>query len=109
MSTSVEFKDNSNLFLQEMGNKAEIILELIGQSAAGHASDLAPRDTGTLARSISHNVGNDYVDIGSNLPYAPINELGGITKKYPARPYLRPAVLDNKNEYKQIAETVMKK
>ncbi len=50
--------------------------------------------TGTLRRSITWKPGVDaespYVDIGSNVLYAPYVELG--TSRMEARPYLRPAL-----------------
>ena len=51
------------------------------------------RQSGDLARSISYAAHNDYVEIGSNWPYARIHQLGGKAGKgrrthIPARPYL---------------------
>lgn len=50
--------------------------------------------TGRLRSSITWELGGDeqspYVDIGSNVAYAPYVELG--TSRMPAYPYLRPAL-----------------
>lgn len=50
--------------------------------------------TGRLRGSITHAPGKDgtgpYVDIGSNVNYAPYVELG--TSRMGARPYLRPSL-----------------
>lgn len=60
------------------------------------ARQLCPVDTGRLRSSIVHQVGKDdrgfYVDVGSNVVYAPFVEFG--TFKQPAQPYLRPALAE---------------
>ena len=48
---------------------------------------------------------NKAVYIGSNVEYATYVELG--TSKMKAQPYIKPAVADHADEYKQIAKTVM--
>lgn len=113
---------------------------MIGGSIAGHAVELAPRDTGLLANSITFAIGGespqkiDYtsdgenksgkkvekvkgvyegqadpddpgqvtVYVGTNVEYAAFNELG--TVKMEARPFLRPAFENNREEIKQILE-----
>ena len=60
-----------------------------------HPSRLTSR-TGELRRSLSVNRGLDrgglprYVDVGSDLVYAPVHELG--LSRYPVRAFLAPAV-----------------
>lgn len=60
------------------------------------ARELAPVQTGRLRASITHVPGRDgkgyYVDVGSNVEYAPFVEFG--TSKQPAQPYLRPALAE---------------
>ena len=46
------------------------------------------------------------VYIGTNVEYAPYVELG--TSKMPARPFLKPAATEHKDEYKKIMEAAMK-
>ena len=81
---------------------------------------------GTLRNSITNVVQEDTVIIGTNVEYGPYVELGtgpyftpppeweqfivppsqGIGKAYVhARPYLRPAVEDHLNEYRNIIES----
>ena len=85
---------------------------------------------GTLRNSITFNVEGDVVAIGTNVKYAPYVELG--TGPYfeapPAwvefnsmkgsgeghgyvrpRPYLKPAIVDHAEEYKNIASNELKK
>lgn len=65
-----------------------------GQIGETAAKEFAPIDTGTLRRSITHEingVGEDlFVRIGTNVSYAAFQELG--TRFHPAHPYLRPAM-----------------
>lgn len=84
---------------------------------------------GTLRNSISHVIEYPYVTVGSNVEYAPYVELGtgpyfevppeweqfdtqkgsGIGRGYVhPRPFLRPAIVDHIDEYKQIAENELK-
>ena len=66
---------------------------LIPQNAA---KELVPRVTSTLMRSIHQEdvPGQVAVAVGTDVPYAPHVEFG--TSRMPARPYLRPALAENK-------------
>lgn len=55
--------------------------------------------TGRLRNSISHKTESDAVYVGAPVEYAPFVELG--------LPYLKPAVADHAEEYKQIAKAMM--
>ena len=78
---------------------------------------------GTLQNSITHRVDDDVMSLGSNVEYAPYPELGtgphfeappeweqftttrgsGIGKSFMRpHPYLRPAIEDHREEYKEI-------
>lgn len=65
-------------------------LPLIGQEAVRRTREKAPLDTGRLRRSYTYVVGDGYVDIGSNVEYAPYQELG--TRFIDGTPHLRPAI-----------------
>ena len=124
----VSFTDNSEQVLSTFKAAVLRALERCGSQAEGYAKDLAPVDTGKLRNSISHNV-NDAehaVYIGTNTEYAPYVELG--TGKYVqggrptpwvyqddkgnwhmthgqrAQPYLKPAVADHAQTYRNIIE-----
>lgn len=77
--------------------KAVLALAL---SVEASAKGLAPVDTGTLRRSITHKPGRDvrgfYVDVGTNVVYAPFVEFG--TRFMRPQPYLRPAFLQAVNQ-----------
>lgn len=128
----VVFNDYSADVLNEFHDAVLRALERCGEQAEGYAKDLAPVDTGNLRNSISHTVDEDEpaVYIGSNTSYASYVELG--TGKYtdggrptpwvyqddngnwhwtagnPAQPFLKPAVADHAQTYRNIIEDELK-
>lgn len=63
--------------------------------------------TGDLRKFIKHGVeGNDTAWVGIRLDYAPYVEYGTI--HMPARPFIKPAVQNHMDEYKQIIQEHMK-
>lgn len=121
---SITFRDNSKEFLGAFNAATERALEKCGLAAEGFAVRLVPVDTGNLRNSITHKVVDDEVYIGTNNEYAAYVELG--TGKYAeggrkdpwvyqddegrwhhtngqrAQPYLKPAVADHKQTYRNI-------
>ena len=128
----VRFIDNSGEILREFGEAVQRTLERVGEQAEGYAKDLAPVDTGQLRNSISHAVDESEpaAYIGTNLEYAPYVELGTgqynpqgrptpwvyqdakgdwhWTKGNPAQPFLKPAVKDHAQTYRNIIEDELK-
>lgn len=111
---SITFKDNSKSVLQTMDRSVEAALIKIGIAAKrniqGVIVDKDIYDTGELHRTIDYSVrqGDKLVDVGSPKNYAPFQEVG--TRFMPARPFIRPGILDNTEEYKNIAaETIGEK
>lgn len=131
----VVFKDYSAEVLNEFHDAVLRALERCGEQAEGYAKDLAPvakKNGGTLRNSISHKVddGEPAVYIGSNTSYAAYVELG--TGKYteggrptpwvyqddngnwhwtagnPAQPFLKPAVADHAQTYRNIIADELK-
>lgn len=120
------FIDNSKIIKKELEEAFLKALERCGMQAEGYAKDLVPVDTGNLRNSISHRVDEKekVVYIGTNSEYGAYVELG--TGKYykggrqdpwvyqdeegrwhhtngqRAQPYLKPAVADHKQTYKNI-------
>ena len=80
---------------------------MIGLEAEKHAKLLCPVITGRLMNSITHVVDDDAVYIGTNVEYAASVELGLHRKT--AKPYLKPAIVNNMQTYKNMAETELKK
>ena len=105
---NVEIHDNSKEVSEDI--KAALLrgLETCGLVAEGYAKKLAPVDTGNLRNSITHTVDEEEpaAYIGTNVEYAPYQELGTIHMK--AQPFLKPAVAANANIYRKIIEDEMK-
>lgn len=127
-----DFTDNTNEFRNLFSSAIAKALERCGSQAEGYAKDLVPVDTGNLRNSISHKVDEaaKEVHIGTNSEYAAYVELG--TGKYAdggrkdpwvyqdtegnwhhthgqrAQPYLKPAVADHKQTYRNIIEDELK-
>lgn len=95
-------------------------LEKMGGKAETYAKKLCPVDTGRLRGSITHQMGDMETEyVGTNVEYAPFVELGhdqevgryvpAIGKRLVAshvdgKPFIRPAVENHADEYRQIAE-----
>lgn len=90
-----------------------VAAEIIGGMAESYAKGLAPVDTGNLRNSITHDQekegGNTVVIIGSNVEYAPYQELGAPNAHVPAHPYLRPAFENHLSEYRRVYEEELKR
>lgn len=100
-------------------------LETIGRVAERYAKELCPTDTGRLKNSISHETDDDTVYVGTNVEYAPYVEIGTgkfaeggggrptpwsyqddkgnwhTTNGMKPQPYLKPAIENHLDEYKQ--------
>lgn len=124
MADNFVFHDNSKQFEDLFKSAVERALERCGMQAEGYAKDLTPVDTGNLRNSITYKVHEDVVYVGTNNEYAAYVELG--TGKYAeggrkdpwvyqdeegrwhhthgqrAQPYLKPAVTDHKQTYRNI-------
>lgn len=124
----VDIHDHSKEVLAALQEAAERALEKCGLVAEGYAKRLVRVDTGNLRNSITHKVDPEEpaVYIGTNSEYGAYVELG--TGKYypggrptpwkyqdaqgnwhwtqgnPAQPYLKPAVADHAQTYRNIIE-----
>lgn len=128
---NVQFTDNSKEVLAAMQEAALRALEKCGLTAEGYAKNLCPVDTGNLRNSITHQVDEDEpaAYIGTDAEYAAYVELGTgqyypggrptpwvyqdakgnwhMTHGQRAQPYLKPAVADHAQTYKDIIEGEM--
>lgn len=105
--TSITIVDNSKEVEKACTESVRKALEIIGLKGEGYAKLLCPVDTGRLRNSITHEQEGQYTEaIGTNVEYAPYVEMG--TQRQKAQPYLKPAVENHVDEYKRIAETVLK-
>lgn len=131
---SVEIHDNSKEVSAAIKEALLRGLEKIGLVAEAYAKKLCPVDTGNLRNSITHVVDEQEAAaiIGTNNEYAPYVELGtGIyaeggggrptpwvyqdakgnwhyTHGNKPQPFLKPAVQDHKDQYRQILEDELK-
>lgn len=128
--------NNVNEVLESLNGATERILTMIGIKAEKYAKARCPVGTpestgikgyrgGTLRNSITFQVTDDTLAIGTNVEYAPYVELGtgpyfqappaweqfdakqgsGDGKGYVRpRPYLKPAITDHIDEYKKIMQ-----
>ena len=128
----VVFNDYSDEVLNEFHDAVLRALERCGSQGEGYAKDLASVDTGNLRNGISHQVdeGENAVYIGTNVEYGAYVELGTgqyteggrptpwvyqddngnwhWTRGNEAQPFLKPAVADHPQTYRNIIEDEMK-
>jgi len=130
--------DNSAEVLRELEAKTEAILEAWGQQGVSHVKNIITQesrvDTGAMRNSITHQVedGESAVYVGTNNEYAIYNEYGtgiyaegGKGRQTPWRyvddrgeghwtrgmkpiHMLKNGIADNVEEFKQIAEEILK-
>lgn len=103
----VNILDNNRELIQKASDEAiNRALTIIGLQCENYAKANAPVDTGALRNSITSQVldGEHAVEIGSNIIYAPYQELG--TSRMNAcndgQGFLRPAVEDHIAEFENI-------
>lgn len=135
---TVEVTSNRKEYLKALEEIAETVLEQWGLEGSESAADLAPVDTGLLRNSITYAIagsapakgtytadsgggsgsysgqaqadkgGARHVYIGTNVEYAPYQELG-TSKMMKAQPFLRPGIENIKDRFKEILESELKK
>lgn len=131
---SVEFVDNSDAVLDKLQASKRRGLLRCGLTGDGYAKDLCAVDTGLLRNSTTHALSGEApaittyrsddgstsgsysgvapddgelsVYIGTNVNYGPNVELG--TTKQKAQPFLKPAVANHAQTYKNIMEDELK-
>lgn len=120
MGIDVSIENNADKVCAEMSDRLRQALEAVGITAENNAVvevnravyDTPPSPnyvrTGALRDSIAHAVQEDQqcVVIGCRIEYAPDVELGN--SKMHARPFLRPAVANYQNDYKEMFDAIMR-
>lgn len=77
-----------------------------GQMSITDYADNSGNVVGSYDSAIPADPNNKYVVVvGTNVEYAPYIELG--TKKTMARPYLRPAIENHKDEYMAVLKDIL--
>lgn len=101
-------ENNVRVIQEAMDTAIMRALEAVGLDVQATAAHNAPYDTGRLKASITHVLDGDEqaVYVGTNVEYAPVQELGSRRTGYKGanggRGYLRPAVNDNKARINDI-------
>lgn len=136
MKINFKVKSNTDLIKNEIEKKKTAVLEAVGLQAETNAkiniTNAGRVDTGRLRNSITHTVSGDNVYIGTNVEYGIWHEVGtGIyaddgqgrkspwayqdskgvwhyTKGVKPSHFLKNAVSEHMDEYKQIAENILK-
>lgn len=133
MSANVVFTSHLGEFQKALEEQLEAALEELGLVAEGYAKRLCPVDTGNLRNSITHDYDTSerVVCIGTDVEYGKYVELGtGVyaegggrstpwsyqdengewhrTSGNRPQPFLRPAVMDNRDTYKSIVQKHLK-
>lgn len=99
--------NNTPEVLAKLKNGIKSALEESGNMVENGAALRCPVDTGRLRNSINHKlVGDNKVEIGSDVEYAGYVELG--TSRMRKRPYLRPALESNEGAIQRIFESNLK-
>lgn len=87
----------------QLQNRLPAALARVGQNVAAAARDHAP--SSSLAESIRVEAKDTAALITATAPYAAAVELGSVRRA--ARPFLRPALLDNKDMvFSELAKTL---
>lgn len=90
--------------IAEVGLKCFQAMEKACLLVEGDAKRICPVDTGRLRASLSHEIekkGDETVGrVGTNVEYGVYVEYG--TSKMSAKPYLRPALENNKGKIKRL-------
>ncbi len=111
MHITYDLKYESNLpEAQRRLEMAKIeVLYAWGQFIQSEATMRAPVQTGALRSSIAYRVleKEGRVVVGSNMEYAPYVELG--TSRNKSQPFLEPAIMENHQKLKRIAEEIYRK
>lgn len=123
---SFEIKvDNTDAIKKATNEAIYNALEIIGNKAADYAAGLAPVATGNLKGSMTSEVSQEEkaVYVGTAVEYAPFVEFGHhqqvgryvpaigkrlVNEFVPAQPFLKPAIQNHLDEYKNILETELK-
>lgn len=101
-----EIEDHSAEILEAVNTAIVRALYRIGLECEDYAKLLCHVVTGRLRNSITFDLDEDSVCVGTNVEYAAFEEEG--TSKRPPHPFLRPAAENHKKEWRQILEDELK-
>ena len=106
----INFENNANVFKQEMGNRGNKIAIALGTKIVSVWQKIITAkkvvDTGRFRNSTQWYADKNKVVIGSPLSYSIFLENG--TSRQPARPTLKPAIMDYREDYEKLIEQILK-
>ena len=109
-NTGVDLLSNREEVIEELQEKLADALDNIGRDAASTSVNIIEKeklvDTGTLKNSIAHAVVDHTVYVGTNVEYAPYQELGtsrGIEGKH----FIKGGVEHHSSQYKDIIKSIL--
>lgn len=109
MADAFKLVDNSQNILDAFYKQVNLGMEAIGLTAEKHAKENCPVDTGRLRNSISHEVDQKDVYIGTNVEYAAAVEFNDFVHHATGRAhFLRDAATTHNDEYRAIMDTALK-
>lgn len=124
-----EMQRKKGVVLEKIGELSETYAKMLCPVGTPESTGIKGYRGGTLRDSITHDVDGDEMLLGSNVKYAPYVELGtgphfvpppeweqftttrgsGVGHSYVrARPYIRPAIEEHRDEYKDLTEHEMR-
>ena len=120
----IKFKSNLGEVLNATDKQIQMAAEIIGGKAESYAKVACPKVTGNLRNSITHTTEDNghTVVIGTSVEYAPYVELGHhqqpgryvpaigkrlVASYVPGKPFLRPAIEENIDEYRAIIKRIL--
>jgi len=105
-----DFRSNAAQVKAQMENNITKALVSIGLHAQRRVSEETPVDTGRLRSSINYRVdqADKKVVVGTNVSYALAVHEPGIKRKYKGKPFIRNGIMNNLDEYGEIAKKVLK-
>lgn len=116
MAIQIKLTVNADKIQTRLSGNIQAALTALGQKGVELTLDKMQsgygrpiRQTGNLMRDVSYaveNSGQNSVDIGNSLEYAPFVHDG--TYKMAGRPYLRDALIGGKDELTSVAEEYIK-
>lgn len=98
-------QDNTDLVSMEIKRAIRSTLREIGERAVRYATEIVPVRTGNLKSSIAYDADDRQVIIGSDVHYASYVEEGTVHMR--PRPYLRPAIVNHLDEYREVIRRAM--
>lgn len=94
MKVNITYDNSLAALAEKFEEQLGVIMEAAAQAVCDSAKSMCPVDTGALRSSINVSVNGNRAEISADTDYASYVEFG--TSKMAPRPYLVPALLQNR-------------